>query len=245
MNVKKILCVIATMFAISTSVYAIELSVGASVGLGAPLFKDLDTDLDTGLTSIPTLDEKSKLYYKFQLDVLIEFNPFFALETGFGFSGATMTQSYTSSSTTYESEYKYTPQQVYLPVMARGQIGYNGIADLYMVTYGAAGAKVGLPVGNLSTYKIKSTVSSGDTATTYDGKAENNSFMVLDVAIAVGQEVRLGNSHYVGLRIGFDIGIFSYESYSDGDSFSGADDYFGMNNFNFAVTYRYSLAGLF
>ncbi len=294
MRIKKILCVLAAMLAITSGVYGaeiVDLSAGVSFNIGNPFLRGSGVG---ALDKSALEDDLSSLYIGGRLDVLVNFTENFGLETGLGFSRSYTKADYTFDSTeiTYEENY-YSANgrswetlyekiaitdskgsqliqrtQLYIPIMFRAQYGY-GVGNLYMVTYGSVGLKIGFSLAdfyNLSeSYTESITYTSTLDSDTLALSGLNSEDIIrisdvvpcagftFDIALAIGQEFKLGENHYVGVRFGLDVNILEphsgyvqysgdYNRYSLDETYgAGAGDIY-MDNFNFSLTYRYSFA---
>jgi len=63
----------------------------------------------------------------------------------------------------------------------------------------------------------------------------------MDVSFAIGQEFRLGDANYLGIRIGYDLNViqnFDIQQFKD----AGLEAYTShfMDDVEFAITYRYA-----
>ena len=206
---KKTLLLTVLILSITSMAYSYEISVGGSFGAGLPILRGDNVELP---------DDISKLATKTKVDVMIEFMPFLALETGLGFKTSTF-----SIPTNDKEGFNYSRKEIFIPVMARGQYEYD-----LGVSYISAGVNLGFPVSKNYAYE---TLDGEDTEGR--GGAASSSF-TMDIAIALGTEFRLGTSHYVGVRLGYDINVVTAYDTTDVSNVLNQDD------FTAGVTYRYA-----
>lgn len=166
---KKLLCVMIVLFSVSAVSHAIEVSVGGSLGGGIAFLRGDNAD------TMPDSDEAFAM--QIQANVMLQFMPFLALETGVGYGGSEI--NYSTSTLGINTKITLARAQVYIPLLVRGQYEYD-----LGVTYASAGVKLNIPIME-DFWKVKV----GDaTATTLLGKAP----FIVDIAFAVGQEFKLG-----------------------------------------------------
>ncbi len=260
MNMKKLVAVLAAMFVVSTAAYALDLSVGVSGGAGIPFLRgDFADEMDKGMEESNKMDgisvKDSALSWNAQLDVLLTFMPFLALETGVGFSSSskTYTTTYSDSSDKSETEmeFKFQRMQVYIPIMARGQYEYE-VGGLGMLSYLSAGVKLGIPVADFYTMEYTKYIENGVDLLkdfTDDQKkvtmAEAAGF-TMDISFAIGQEFKLADVHYVGLRIGYDLNVLDpYKVPADDKNYMEIEKgKLFVDSLNFNITYRYSFGSI-
>ena len=207
---KKTLLLTVLILSITSMAYSYEISVGGSFGAGLPILRG---DLELA-------DDTSKLATKTKVDVMIEFMPFLALETGLGFKTSTFSTPIDGVAT---AESIMSRKEIFIPVMARGQYEYD-----LGVSYISAGVNLGFPVSKDYTYATLD----GETVEGRGG-VESSSF-TMDVAFALGTEFRLGTSHYVGVRLSYDINVVTAYDSSD------VSDVVNQDDFTAGVTYRYA-----
>ncbi len=236
MRLRKILCTIITLFVISTASYAIEVSIGTSLGAGFPIFRGATYNAYS--TSINTLyPNAEKLGYSLNMptiDVMVEILPAFAIETGLGYRYSTWQNSYTNLGVnTIDS---FTRSELYIPIMLRGQSKY-GIG----MTYVSAGIKMGFPLS--SSYAVKKTYSSDEQFLVGVIDAAAAKF-VLDASFAVGQEFKLAEVHYLGIRVSYDLNILNAFSLQEKNitAMFGEESEWRQDNLTFALTYRYAFS---
>ncbi len=226
--------VILSFLFISFNLYSFEVSVGSSfLGAGFGVFrgkyakiiendaKDSDTKLNTSSISfMPAI----------QVDVMIEFLPFLAFETGLGFG----TSSYGAEVKRIDSpEYIFTRSEFRIPIMIRGQFELERF-----LFYASFGTKLGIQVSdNYITIK-RETANSEDIT-----EIKNARGFTVDIAFAIGGEFRIVDSHYAGVRVGYDVNVLSPMVGVNATSFSisevNANSTF-HDNFNVSLTYRYA-----
>ena len=204
-KIKKLLFVFVALFAFSTVSYALETSIGTKiVGLGVGLWNNNGGQY--------VIDNPTTLYFDF--DVMVEFMPYFSLETG------TIVTFYNLS----EGENAFgimTPDlsifAISVPIMFRGQ--YENETG---VVYASVGVKVGY---FFSTIVTKGTDIIGYPFN-YDYSKDDRFSM--DVAFALGYEWRLGDANYLGLRANYDLNVIKQRRD------------FSYDNTGLSLTYRYA-----
>jgi len=232
---KKIfLTIILSFLFTSLRLYSFEISVGSSLlGVGFGVFrgsyaetiendaKYSDTKLNTSSISFMPI---------IQVDVMFEFLPFLALETGIGFGVSCYNAEVKERNA---PEYVFTRTEFRIPIMIRGQLELERL-----LFYGAFGTKLGIQLfENYTTIKNETANSKGIT------EIKNARGFTVDIAFALGGEFRVINSHYVGLRVGYDINVLSPMVGVNASAFSISDkdaDSTFHDNFNVSLTYRYA-----
>lgn len=231
---KLFVTVILSFLFTSLKLYSFEISIGSSLlGIGFGVFrgeyakiieneaKNRDTKLNTSSISFMPI---------IQVDVMFELLPFLALETGIGFGVSSYSAEVKERNT---PEYVFTRSEFRIPIMIRGQFELERL-----VFYGAFGTKLGIQLSeNYTTVKNETANSKNIT------EIKNARGFTVDVAFAVGGEFRVLSSHYVGLRIGYDINALSPMVGVNTSSFSISDkdaDSTFHDNFNVSLTYRYA-----
>lgn len=232
---KKQFFVIAIIFIISSTTYALDLSVGFSAGAGISFARgDYGDEYNSELSRLRgnrnsnedfNLQEFNLAYYN-QIDVLLGFLPFLALETGFGFSSSSVSYTTIYSVNGFEQSAgnrSYQRVQIYTPFMLRGIYSYQS-GTLTMSSYASAGVKLCVPVDVF-------------------GKGEDrglfySAYFTMDASFAIGQEFQVHNVHYFGLRLGYDLNICS--PYRLQVSSTLEEGQFLIDALTLAVTYRYS-----
>ena len=214
---KKTLLLTVLILSITSMAYSYEISVGGSFGAGLPILRGDNVELP---------DDISKLATKTKVDVMIEFMPFLALETGLGFKTSSLTQEFDEGGQTLKSVTGR--KEIFIPIMARGQYEYN-----LGVSYISAGVNLGFPVDHYSTGYLN------DEEIDKDRDSDSASF-TMDIAFAVGTEFRIAKSHYVGLRLAYDLNVLPVYTLSDAqkDNPNRTDTF--MDDFSAGITYRYA-----
>ncbi len=198
---KKMLMVVVVLCMVS-AMFAVDFSIGARAGLGGSILRG--SDAEAYVDAIPTDADKQDIAFTAGIDALLEFSPFFALETGLGFIavGSTYTLGEYSTDTYY---YQGVARgELYIPVMARVQTKYN-IGSLGGVTYFAVGAQVGINVISEEEGYMSTSIGKDDTNIVLADASPVN----VDIPVAIGQEFRFGTNHYVGLRAQYNINLTS------------------------------------
>lgn len=215
---KRIACISLAIALIMGQIHAFDFSMGASFGMGMPVFRGedakemMDKIDDRGYKKDNNLFSLSPT---FQMDLLFGFSKYIALETGVGYRG--YKQEWDSGSTTAVRIYS---QNLIIPVMLRGQFPF-GIFSLY--------ASIG-PKFNIS-FTDKLYFDSLDAPKGIGTVAEGNSFLI-DLGFAIGFEIKLGRI-YMGLRGGYDLNLMSPMDISDAKWY--------QDNFGGSLTFRRQL----
>ncbi len=198
---KKMLMVVVVLCMVS-AMFAVDFSIGGKVGLGVPVLRGADAE--AYVDAIPTDADKQDIAFTFGIDALLEFTPFFALETGLGFiaTGSTYTIGEAlTASYFYQSAAR---GELYIPVLVRVQTEYD-MGSIGGVTYFAAGAQIGINVINDDNGYMSMSFGKDYTET----KLTDASPINVDIPVAIGQEFRFGTNHYVGLRAQYNINLTS------------------------------------
>ena len=247
MKLNKLLCIIIALIVVNTSAYALDISLGGSFGAGGPIFRGLDYKKSMGNVDLlkETFPNFKKTTFAIvpQVDLMLEFIPFLALETGLGFKYSTLNYSDSIQAGDIKAGGKIaTRSEIFIPVMLRSQFEYK-----LGVTYISTGLKIGIPV---SDYLLQENeYPSFNKKKIIIAKA---SVFTLDIAFAVGQEFKIANSHYLGIRVGYDMNVLRPYATSvavvveSGDTVPSEEetmlddtDWF-QDNFAVALTYRYT-----
>ena len=173
--------------------------------------------IDYGQEDFGSDAEESNFAILPQVDVLIEFSDYFALETGLGYrySKATFSGSEGSDSL----EILAVSQGVSIPLIFRTQLGYDLNWDF--VTRGITYLGLGIDICfNSQKCTVEGTFGSGGS---FSSKATGS--QPLFFTIVAGQEFQVAKDHFVGLRFDVDLDFSFITSHS---------------NIFFAGTYRYS-----
>ena len=201
-KIKKLLFVFVALFAFSTVSYAVEVSVGTSISLGVGLWNN-----NGGQYVIDNPDF-------FDFDVMVEFMPYFALETGIDFNYVITSFGENAFGVTTPSVSILTGT---VPIMFRGQ--YENETG---VVYASAGIKLGYSGGSVSVGTITGIFGIPETDYLRDDG------FTMDVAFALGYEWRVGDANYLGLRVYYDLNVI--KKHKD----------FSYDNTGLAFTYRYA-----
>ncbi len=246
MKLNKILCVIIALFAINRAVHAVEISVGGSLAGGFPIVRGKDySDRFKGFMELGYKYKRCRMPFTLapQFDVMFQFIPYLALETGLGFKYSTEQLAFHNgpgSSKPGGSDnnfYIWKRSQVYIPIMLRGQYEYKIGA-----TYFSAGVKLGFPV-------VEDYISEGHTDSVWNevNQVKSNyksALFVLDIALSLGQEFKIATSHYLGFRINYDINVLSPYATSSIDDYKADtmldDTDLFHDDLTIALTYRYA-----
>ena len=188
-KIKKVLSMIVAVFVVSASAYAVEVSVGASLGGGLSFLRGEDTAyLDSLYT--PLYGEKLAGNFALTTDVMVEFMPFLALETGLGFD-IVDSISYQGAEIANGAQANFQKfLHLNIPIMLRGQYEYS-----LGVKYVSIGIKANLPMTSMD-YAFTSRGNNEEGTPIYDDTTIlSASPFYLDIAFAVGQEFRLGDAN--------------------------------------------------
>jgi len=194
---RKMFLVLSIMLAVITtqaSLYAIEVSVGISAGLYEhSIFRGSDADKFSGLNDF------SGSEVDIPINIMVEFLPFLALETGIGYS-YTRIMDY-DADMDFSEGFSFDKGSIVffkhgftIPLMLRGQYEFNRV-----LVYGSVGPKLFIPISDY-VYKV-------DPAVAAD--FFKNSNFSLDLGFALGVEFRVGDANYLGLKVGYDLNLIS------------------------------------
>ena len=230
MKLNKLLCVIIILLAINTSLYAIEISVGISADVGSPIFRGDDYIGYVASLYDMGLKNGSGFSYRVGIDLMLEIMPFFAIETGFGYGSSRLRLNDMNTSDKFpliESKDPLFDRTGFtIPLMLRGQFE-SGI----MLLYGSIGPKFFIPTSDYVAVDYEK----GGEAILPQGYIENNDFAI-DLGLALGVEVRLGKSSYLGVRFNYDLNLLSPIK-----SIGGNEEHsFYQDNMSGSLTYRYA-----
>lgn len=241
---KKIFLVLSIMF-ISASAYAIEYSVGVTTpGFGLAFLRGNSTKSITEADAV-TKASGISLAPGLQLDVMFEFLPFLALETGLGYtiSSAIYEPKSTGGAQSIRIQSVFRRHEATIPIMIRGQYEFERF-----LTYGSVGVRLGIPLSKA--YAFSRTLEDGKETDASkkareDSDTDNYSDLAMDIAFAIGGEYRITGAHYIGLRLGYDLNVISPANAREilGASATDAevDDYeWYQDNFNVSLSYRYA-----
>ena len=247
-KIKKLMFVFVfvALFAFSAVSYGVEVSVGFSVGAGLPIFRgEYVVDYLKGIDDVlSTIEEDSRNTSRVTLDnrvdVMVTFLPYLALETGVGYKFSYYRTSGVGSQGLImrTAIAEISRSGIYIPLMLRGQYEYK-----IGVTYLSAGVKVGFSGMNYHTLKEYSGILGLDNLSQGTIKSSPIS---LDVAFSLGQEFKVKQSHFLGLRVNYDLNVVAPYAVSERDSegklesgtiLKGTDWY--HDDFTVQFTYRY------
>ncbi len=247
-----LLCLIIVV--IPKTLYTIDLSIGFSFGAGAPVMYGEDFD------SYKKYYENNYQYLKLygytllipQIDLMLECSPFFAIELGLGYKLSTYKVKYEihddadeySSAYSYDYIISHTKNYIYIPLMLRGQYQYS-LGVIYLST----GVKFGFPVGSTYTTSFCEYTEGDFIGYFYYSGDVRPSLFLLDVSFAIGHEFNVATSHYVGIKVNYDLAVikpfYAMEGTTVkfyGKSYPFADDAeWKHDDITFAITYRYAL----
>ena len=225
---KRVILALALVFAlVATSVdaYAVEASIGASfqpIGLSILRGSDAKSFIDDMKTS--GLESTFEFLIESRIDVMVEFSPYLALETGIGqrlsmfvYDGAIPTP---IPGISVGMQNVIQRLEFIVPVMLRGQYEFER-----QLIYASVGVKLGIPITN--SYVFSQVPSFDIKENLVDSKFS------MDVSFALGLEGRLGDANYLGVRLSYDLNVI--EPFDDKEMSDFNHDSFGA-----ALTYRYA-----
>ncbi len=230
---KKKISVLVLFIVMVSASFAVDFSIGTSFGIGFPNLRGSDyektiDEMDIAEAKDPGLDfDDEEISLSPRIDVLMEFTPYLALETGLGFKYSQ--EYYDAVSAAGKIKFKFNRTELYIPIMLRGQIPYAINAGFLTggLTFLSAGVKLGTGFGDYYEAEVVSLT---------EPRYENNKAapFIMDIALSLGQEFKLGSSHFVGLRVNYDINIlqpFDDEGYAIDLT---------HDDFTVALSYRYA-----
>ena len=236
-RVKNLLCVMIAMFVFSASSYAVEYSLGFSVGGGSPIFRgedDFSKTIDDVISGLDGDPFKMEGTFDASMDVMVSFLPYLALETGIGYKYSSYMRMGSGTgllATTLTGS--ISRSELYIPIMVRGQYEYK-----IGVTYLSAGIKMGFGLSD-NYLTITETIGFlGGIQSTIE-----SSPISLDIAFSFGQEFKVKQNHFLGLRVNYDLNVVAPYAVSDrndpkeGTFFNDVD--FSHDDFSVEFTYRY------
>ena len=192
------------MFALGTTAQAVEVSVGASMQIGASALRGDDfNDYENYIKSLD-LNGPFSIGFIPSIDLMLEFTPYLALETGL---------QYQNSVVRYDNIDGYIPvlfplpnikgtvlfieNAIAIPLMARFQHEWSRV-----LLYGSIGPKFFIPITDyVSQNHIDDKIGTLP-------NIESRSFY-MDVAFALGAEFRVGDANYIGIRTSYDLNVIS------------------------------------
>ena len=226
---KKMILVLSMMF-ISANVYGFGLSLGLSTpGFGLAFLRGDNVEKFVDNLEKSGYEKKSAFSFApaIQLDIMIELLPFAAIETGIGWSTASII--YEMESGNVKREFTFKRNELTIPLMLRLQ---NQIGSL--LGYAAVGVKFGIPQS--SSYMSEKVFVNDRLSDSLNEDYYDSSDITLDIAFAIGGELNILDSHYVGIRGGYDLNVISLV-----DTERVTSDYeWYQDNFNVSLTYRYA-----
>lgn len=205
-----------------------EVSFGFSgPGLG---FNVLRGDYAEAIEDAADLNDADKIAFSFapafQVNLMFEFAPSFALETGIGFGYSAVSYTAPNSSLLEDGIEIYLKAGVSIPIMLRLQH-----ESKRSVIYLSVGPKFIIPFLNDYAFRYLNLSALTDGTTIL----KNNDFG-LDIGFAIGGEIRLLDANYIGLRVAYDLNVISIAKAPRGvDDFELLHDNFGVS-----LTYRYA-----
>ena len=224
-KIKNLLCVMIAIFAFSASSYAVEVSVGGSLGGGIPVMRgDFRDTITETAEKISGRDKPSSYLIASTIDVMIEILPYLAIETGLGYDEGGIW--YLEKNNATHSRVIFNNSKLYIPLMLRAQYEYK-----LGVTYASVGVKFAFPEGD----DFLSITEPLD-----DNYGMLNSDFAMDVAFAIGQEFRLGDANYLGVRIGYDLNVISPLDKNQFADIGQETPSLFIDSLSFALTYRYA-----
>ncbi len=238
---KKIFLVLSMMF-ISVNIYGVETSIGLSTpgfGLGFLRGSDAKRIIDNLEDSPVSGYEKVfglSLSPAAQLNVMVEFLPFIAIETGVGWRTSSII--YKHEQNYIRTDVTFTRNEIIVPIMLRFQHEFERF-----VIYGSAGVLLGIPLSK--TYEFRHVFLSDNISEAFSNTNDyNSSPFNMDVSFALGGEFRVASAHYIGLRLGYDLNVLSPLNAKEIAAEKGEpeEDFKSWyhDNFNLSLSYRYA-----
>lgn len=232
---KKILLVLITLFSFSAASYAVEVSFGASMqwGIGNSVLRGNDfNDYESHLKS---LDFNGLFDISFvpSINIMLEFSPFFAIETGLYYNNSTLRYDIISIGRTpiwgfpypdIDGTVVFGESTLEIPIMLRLQYEWTRV-----LLYGSVGPKFIIPVAD---YVWQNWIEDG-LGTLPD--IESRDFY-MDVAFALGIEFRAGKANYIGIRVSYDLNVISPIKSIGGEKVKS----FYNDTWFSGITYRYA-----
>ena len=241
---KKIFLVLSMMF-ISVNIYGVETSIGLSTpgfGLGflrgsdaKRIIDNLEESPATGVSGYEKVFGLS-LSPAVQLNVMVEFLPFIAIETGVGWRTSSII--YKHEQNYIRTDVTFTRNEIIVPIMLRFQHEFERF-----VIYGSAGVLLGIPLSK--TYEFRHVFLSDNISEAFSNTNDyNSSPFNMDVSFALGGEFRVASAHYIGLRLGYDLNVLSPLNAKEIAAEKGEpeEDFKSWyhDNFNLSLSYRYA-----
>ncbi len=238
--IKKITLLIIMLLGFSLSSYAIEYSIGASWqagfyntrGQGYSSLENAVKTISSGSTITPHVFLPITL--NGNINFMVEFLPFFALETGFEYNQSVLTifdireggnigdilGPLVGFAKLYENAISRVSFGV--PIMLRGQYEWDRV-----LVYASIGPKIyyqAIDYIRDGSGKIASELLAAE-------NIENRN-MTIDIGFATGIEFRVGHANYIGLRASYNLNVLAPAT------FNGRELY--HDNYGFGITYRYA-----
>lgn len=219
---KKLILCIAIAF-IAGQLVAIDYSIGISTpGFGMGILRG-----KTAENQINHVEEKGykkdfglSLFPVAQIDFVVKFLPFLALETGVGYGMSTVFWSKEVDGT--KNRFLFKKEGVVIPIMVRGFLEIGKF-----IVYVSMGPKLNILTSGYMNQEI------GEEK--QDLKAEKNTFIV-DLGFAIGGEYNITDAHYIGVRVGYDLNLISpLKKYPTGEEIEA----WNHDILAVSITYRY------
>ncbi len=194
-------CFLVLLLCVPISTFAMDISVGGSFDLGLSVvrggYRNNLGDIQEMFSDAGRESYAKVNYLAFapKVDVLLEFNENFGLETGVGYRNAKSDFDFE-----YSDGIQYTSfirNEVLIPVMFRGQFSYDRDSKVMFLS---VGPKLGIPLDN----EYFSETLRGALNGTIKFPAAP---VFLDLGISIGQDYRVGNNTYFGIRANYDINL--------------------------------------
>ena len=223
-KIKKLLFVFVAMFTFSTVSYALETSIGIFWGGGSSVNRGEAVDEFSSIMEALGLNTGGGGGLVPQINVMLEFTPFLALETGVEVNiglGEIYSTDPKNSLFPFLSKDHIGFGRIGLgvPIMVRGQYEWSRV-----LVYGSVGPKIfGIVSGDYVT---------ANEEFKYILEMVEERYFSIDMAFALGVEFRLGDANYLGLRGNYNVNVLAPAT------FNGKDLY--HDNWNVGITYRYA-----
>ena len=229
---KSIFFTIFTMLLLFTAKpsHALQISIGASF-LGGGFNMNRGDDYKKFLNSFNPTDEfKKKSTFSFspafQANLMFNFSPYFAIETGIGVG---VSRSFHAESSIKKDEITITRIDMIIPLMLRLQYSSQNI-----ILYTSIG-----PNFNMPTTEYPYTQESNKAEAIESFK----SVFTIDMSFAFGAEYMVSKNHYIGVRADYNLNVMPMFSIinnttSTNKTFEALN--WNQDRFNLSLTYRYA-----
>lgn len=230
---KKIIFSFLTIFVIGVNAFAVDFSIGATLGGWGPTFgrgkeyKD-STSGDTKAAGIPYSMAFAQVA---DVRAFVDIIPYFGIEAGVGYAMKSLATKYEVGSDKYVGQFNL--NQISIPIFFKGQYEIANMVNVYL----GVGPKFNINLGgNITSYLNDKKV--GD-----EVKLEKEVYNAfdMDLTIALGAEYKIAEVHYLGLRVGYDINLLgSFKTQNEDGKYETSKYY--IDDLAIALSYRYKFA---